>query len=84
MRALDFPRTSFVRPSLLVTPALRYGLQDRVTQALFPRVSPFLPSRFHEITVTALGCAMRINAERDDVRGPEILEYAELEQLLAR
>ncbi|PYR72734.1 MAG: hypothetical protein DMF87_27365, partial [Acidobacteria bacterium] len=43
------PRTSIFRPSLLVTRDIRYGVQDRLTQALFPIVSPLLPRRFHEI-----------------------------------
>ncbi len=32
-RALGFERTSFFRPSRLVTKVLRYGLQDRVTRS---------------------------------------------------
>ena len=83
VRALGFRRTSLFRPSLLVTRDIRYGLQDRVMQALFPRVSPVLPSRYHEITVSALGRAMRLDAERDGVEGTEILEYAAFERLLA-
>jgi uncharacterized protein YbjT (DUF2867 family) len=75
--ALGFPRASYFRPSLLVTRELRYGVQDRVTQAVFPRISPFLPSRYHEITVEHLARAMRANAERDGVSGEEVLEYAD-------
>lgn len=77
VRDLGFARASFFRPSLLVTRELRYGLQDRVTQALFPRLSPILPSRLHEITVEHLARAMRLNAERDGVTGDEVLEYAD-------
>src|SRR5882757_2793078 len=45
--AAGISRTSFFRPSLLVTREIRYGLQDRLTQFLFPLVSPLLPGRFH-------------------------------------
>jgi hypothetical protein len=65
-----------------VTREIRYGLQDRVTQALFPRVSWLLPSRYHEIRVEDLGRAMRINAERPGKDGVEILHYAEFVEML--
>lgn len=83
VRAVGFARTSFFRPSLLVTPAIRYGLQDRVTQWVFPRVSRFFPSRYREIRVEDLGRAMRINAERAPTGPAEILEYADCMRLLA-
>jgi len=75
-------RTSLFRPSLLVTRELRYGLQDRITQAVYPRISWALPSRFHEIRVEDLGAAMRVNAERPGAAGTEILQYAEVVSLL--
>jgi uncharacterized protein YbjT (DUF2867 family) len=73
--AAGIPRTSFFRPSLLVTREIRYGLQDRLTQLLFPLVSPLLPGRFHQIRVEDLGRAMRLNAERPGQDGVEILQY---------
>ena len=76
------PRTSLFRPSLLVTREIRYGLQDRLTQSLFPLLSPILPSRFHEIRVEDLGRAMRINAELPGKDGVEILYYADFIALL--
>ena len=82
VRLLNFPRASFFRPSLLVTKELRYGLQDRLTQALFPRISWMLPSRFHEIAVDELGRAMRLNAERAVTARIEIMQYAECMRLL--
>jgi uncharacterized protein YbjT (DUF2867 family) len=81
VRALGFPRVSFVRPSLLVTRELRYGLQDLVTQWIVPKLSPLLPSKYHEIRVEDLARAMRLDAERG--AGPEALEYPELSELLA-
>ncbi len=76
-------RTSIFRPSLLVTREIRYGLQDRVTQAVFPLVAPFLPQALRQIRVEDLGRAMRINAERAGRPGVEILHYPEFAELLA-
>jgi uncharacterized protein YbjT (DUF2867 family) len=81
--AAGISRTSLFRPSLLVTKEIRYGLQDRLTQALFPPISRVLPARFHPITVENLGRAMRINAERDGADGVEIVHYPEMAALLA-
>ena len=80
-RERGFERTSFFRPSLLVTPALRHGLQDRIAQAGFPLLSWAIPQWFHQIRVEDLGRAMRINAERDGA-GVESLEYPGFMRLL--
>jgi len=80
--AAGIPRTSFFRPSLLVTREIRYGMQDRLTQRLFPLVSPILPGRFHQIRVEDLGRAMRLNAERPAPDGVEILQYPDFIALL--
>lgn len=74
-------RTSIFRPSVLATDGIRYGLQDRLTQSLFPLVSPLLPSKWHQIHVDALGRAMARNAERDG-DGVEYLYYADFRRLL--
>lgn len=79
--ALGFERASYFRPSLLVTRQLRYGLQDRVAQAVFPRISRFLPSRYREVTVERLARAMRTNAERRDAHGVEVLEHDDFVRL---
>ena len=84
VRELAFARTSFFRPSLLVTEEIRYGLQDRITQAIFPRISALLPPRFHEIRVEDLARAMRINAERPASEPVEELEYPQMYALLHR
>ena len=81
--AQQFKRASFFRPSLLVTQEIRYGLQDRVTQALFPRLSPLLAPKFHEIRVEDLARAMRLNAERPPTAPTEILHYPECAALLS-
>ena len=75
-------RTSLFRPSLLVTPNIRYGLQDRVTQRVFPLIQPFFPARYHSVRVEDLARAMRINAERPGTPGVEILHYPEFVRLL--
>jgi len=80
--AAGIARTSFFRPSLLVTQEIRYGLQDRLTQLLFPLISPILPGRFHQIRVEDLARAMRLNAERPGPDGVEILQYPEFIALL--
>ena len=76
-------RTSIFRPSLLVTRNIRYGMQDRVTQVLFPLAAPLLPARFHQVSVEDLGRAMRLNAERDGPATTEILYYPQFRALLA-
>ena len=82
LRALGFERLSIFRPSLLVTPQLRYGLQDALTQALFPWISPLLPARFHQIRVEDLGSAMALNAANP--MGPEILHYPDCMRILGK
>ena len=81
--AAGIARTSVFRPSLLVTRQVRYGMQDRVTQALFPLAAPLLPARFHQISVEDLGRAMRLNAERGGPATTEILYYPQFRALLA-
>jgi uncharacterized protein YbjT (DUF2867 family) len=85
LKALGFPRTSLFRPSVLVTKQLRYGLQDRITQVLFPAVATVLPARFHQIRVEDLGRAMRLNAEAPAPPPPgvEVLTYPDFARLLA-
>jgi uncharacterized protein YbjT (DUF2867 family) len=78
-----FPRVSLFRPSLLVTPDVRYGLQDRLSRWVMPKLSPLLPSRFHEIRVEDLARAMRVNAEGPPAGGVEILHYAEFAEILS-
>ena len=47
LAALGFARASFYRPSLLVTRTVRYGLQDRLTQAIL-----FVRQRHDRLTRT--------------------------------
>ncbi len=81
--APGFEQVSLFRPSLLVTRQLRYGLQDRLTQAFVPLVAPLLPARYHQIRVEELARAMRIDAEHHSPPGTAILMYPEFVRLLA-
>ena len=81
MERSGIPRVSLFRPSLLVTREIRYGLKDRVTQALFPLIAPLLPARYHQIRVEDLARAMRVNAERPAGAGVEALEYPDFVRL---
>lgn len=81
--AQAFARVSCFRPGLLVTQDMRYGLQDRITQAVVPKLSFIMPKRWHHIRVEDLGRAMRINAERPAAAAVERLQFPEFEQLLA-
>jgi uncharacterized protein YbjT (DUF2867 family) len=80
--AAGLPHAAFFRPSLLVTEEIRYGLQDRLTQALFPLIQWALPSRFHGIRVEDLARAMRLYAEAGDEAPVSILQYADFAELL--
>jgi len=81
MERSGITRVSLFRPSLLVTREIRYGLQDRLTQALFPRVAPLLPKRYHQIRVEDLARAMRTNAERPGPPGVEVLDYGAFQRI---
>lgn len=62
-------RTSIFRPSVLATDEIRYGVQDRITQAAFALLSPVLPTRWRRVHVNDLGRAMVADAERRDAAG---------------
>lgn len=84
VKAEGFPRASFFRPSLLVTPTNRYGLIQGVFLAVFPFVDPVLVgplSRFRSIKVSELGKAMVRHAERPGA-GVETLEWKEFQAVL--
>lgn len=80
--ALGFPRTSFFRPSVLLTPKARYGLKDRVLQSVFPRVSGMLPSKWRPVRIEDLARAMRVNAEQPaGAEAVEIFHYDDFVRL---
>lgn len=83
VQSAGIARTSFFRPSLLVTDNIRYGLQDRIVQSVFPALSTLLPARFRPIHVADLAKAMKLNAERSRREPVEVLHYPEFVTLLA-
>lgn len=89
VRALGFPHTSFFRPSMIITPANRYGLVQAVLLAVYPCLDPFLLGslrRFRSVKVGDLGKAMVLNAEcpiSGTVPKAEILEWSAFRAVLA-
>lgn len=97
IKALAFPRTSLFRPSVLITPAARYGLQDHVLRVVFPLTSWAMPRKYHEITIADLGRAFVRDAEAvceerealardasspDAPAGARVLQYPDFKRLL--
>lgn len=81
LKSLNFERCSIFRPSLLVTKEIRYGLQDRITQFLFPKISFLFPLPYHEIKVEDLGKCFVKNSEIEK-QGFERLEYPDFIKFL--
>lgn len=89
VRAERFPRASFFRPSMIMTPANRYGLVQAVFLAVYPFLDPFLlgPLRpYRSVKVGDLGKAMAVNAERAGTGAApraEILDWSAFRAILA-
>lgn len=86
VRVLGFRRASFFRPSMLLTPANRYGLVQAVMLRLFPFIDPLLAgplASLRSITVEALGRAMALNAGQPG-SGAEILQWRDFQRILGR
>jgi len=64
VKEVGFQRTSLIKPSLIVTPEVRYGFKDAFNQAVFPKISWLFPSAYHEVKVEDLGRCFVLNAER--------------------
>ncbi len=88
VQALGFHRTSFFRPSMILTPTNRYGFSQALTLALFPKIDPlfFGPLRkFRGIRVEDLGRAMALNTlQNGEKAGVEILQWDEFQRILGR
>ena len=59
--ALNFDRLSLFQPSMILTPSNRYGIQQALTLALWPMLSPVLAGPLHKyrgVPVETLGAAM--------------------------
>lgn len=80
--APGFERVSLFRPSQLMTNEIRYGLQDRVAQWLFPRIATLLPRKYRGVHVQTLARAMRLNAERTTHTGVEVLHWDDFRTLV--
>lgn len=77
LRELGFKRLSLFHPSMILTPANRYGVSQAITLAVWPRLKPLLAGplrKFRGIEVERLGRAMALNLERR-VEGEEVLEW---------
>ena len=79
---VDQPSLAIQSADLLVTDGARYGMQDRITQSVFPVLSALLPDRFRQIHVRELALAMKLNAERTMIDPVEVLQHAEFMELL--
>jgi uncharacterized protein YbjT (DUF2867 family) len=67
VEALQFPRTSFIQPSMILTPENRYGVTQALTLAIWPKINWALVGGlrpFRGIEVEDLGRAMALNAAR--------------------
>ncbi len=67
VKALQFQRTSFFQPSMILTPQNRYGVTQALTLAIWPKINWALVGglrRLRGIKVEDLGRAMALNAAR--------------------
>jgi uncharacterized protein YbjT (DUF2867 family) len=67
VKALEFQRTSFFQPSMLLTPKNRYGVVQALTLAIWPKLTWALVGGFRGyrgIKVEDLGRAIALNAAR--------------------
>ena len=82
--ALGFERTSFFRPSMIITPHNRYGFSQAIVLKAWPILDKLFVGalrKYRGVTVRDLGTAMVKNAERPG-RGVEILEWTDFKRVL--
>jgi uncharacterized protein YbjT (DUF2867 family) len=80
LRALHFERLSLFHPSVILTPANRYGMSQAVLLAVMPMLSPLLlgsTRKYRGIAVDRLGRAMAHNVTRARI-GEEVLHWDEI------
>jgi len=85
VKALGFERTSLFRPSLLITPQNRYGAQQALFLAVWPKLDRVLVGplrRYRGIRVEDLGRAIAMNAGREAPGGVEIYEWDGFQRIL--
>jgi uncharacterized protein YbjT (DUF2867 family) len=81
--ALDFERTSFFQPSMILTPTNRYGFSQGLMLAVWPALSTALVgglSKFRGIKVETLGRAIANNAFTTG-QGVEVLQWEGINRL---
>jgi uncharacterized protein YbjT (DUF2867 family) len=79
LAALRFPRTSFFRPSMILTPSNRYGLAQGILLTTWPWLHPLLVGplrKFRGVRVEDLGAAMSRNLLTQGA-GVEVLHWDE-------
>ncbi len=78
-----FEKTSIFQPSMLVTEKARFGLWEAVAHWLSPKLHWIMPTKYHEVRVSDLGRAMRLNAEKGcALKGNYVLQREQFTALL--
>ncbi len=83
--ALGFERVSIFQPSMILTPANRYGLSQGVLLAVWPTLSVLLQGglrQYRGVAVADLGLAIAKNVLKPG-RGPETLQWDAFQSLIA-
>jgi len=83
LQTLGFERLSLFQPSMILTPTNRYGWNQALTLAVWPKLDGLLRGRlrrFRGIAVEELGRAMAFNA-RNQGSGLETLQWPDFKRL---
>lgn len=86
LKALDFERLSIFQPSMILTPANRYGFGQAMLLAFWPHLDPLLSGgwrKYRGVRMDRLGAAMANNLFGARRNGLEILEWDEIMKLSA-
>lgn len=84
IKALNFERTSFFHPSMILTPTNRYGFSQALTLKIWPLLTPLLfgPLRkFRGIKIETLGMAIAKNINVEPGQSVETLEWDDFQSL---
>jgi putative NADH-flavin reductase len=82
LKELNFTRTSFFCPTVIMTPQARYGWVDSFYMNLWKGISPILPSKYKGATSESIGKAMVLNAELTEGTGVEELYWTDFQRVL--
>jgi uncharacterized protein YbjT (DUF2867 family) len=86
LAALDFERLSVFQPSMILTPANRFGFSQALTLTFWPMLTPALAGpwrKYRGIRVETMGAAMAANLLTSG-RGTEILHWDQFMALAER